>query len=112
MTPDSGDDVGRALDGCPDAASALRRQIERKHGCVVRAAGSVLVWELLGGRIAQERTVYIYTLEGHPVAARAYAWHEGAAGYVALHAGAVCGPAEAVAAQLRAGCSGAGGARA
>jgi hypothetical protein len=111
VTPDSGDDVGRALDGCAHDKNDLRRQIERKHGCVAHAADSVVVWELLGGRIAQERTVHVFTLEGHPVASRAYAWHDGALACVALHAGAVCGPAEAVAAQLRTGYSGAGGAR-
>jgi len=109
MPPDSGDTYGLSLRPTSDAQQTLRQIIEREHGGVARAIGSVVVWELLAGAIVQEYAVHTFDLVGVAAARRAYAWNTGGQSLVVLHAGEVWGPAEAVAAALR-GRDGQGGA--
>jgi hypothetical protein len=109
VPPDDGKDLDRsARHPLATPVRALQRLIERKHRCVAHPTGDVTVWELLGGRIVDEHTVHVFALSGHPAPA-AYAWMSNGRCVAMLHAGAICGPAEAVDAVLRSCAVGGGG---
>ena len=84
----------------------LLRTVEHQHGCKARLAQSVPVKETHKGETVWESIVHVFDLEGHPTAARAYAWSSPIEGsdkrrfFAVLHLGPVTGPVEAVRAAI------------
>lgn len=86
--------------------SQLATAVERQHGCTATFAQSVHVKEAHQGATVWEGVVYIFDLEGHPKATRAYAWSSPIEGsdkrrfFAVLHQPPVTSPAEAVRAAI------------
>lgn len=80
----------------------LRHAVEKAHGCKAKFAEKVTVHEKQGGRTVWYGTVYVFDLNGHNRAPRAYAWSISEEVQAApqvitvLHKGLVTGPSEAV----------------
>lgn len=55
--------------------TALQQAVERMHDCKARVVGITTVLERCNGKTVWEGKVYIFALEGHPAADRAYAWY-------------------------------------
>lgn len=58
------------------AEKALKAAIQRLHGCESRFVEAVPVHETFKGETVWSGIVHVFDLEGHPTAARAYAWAE------------------------------------
>jgi hypothetical protein len=84
----------------------LRRAVEGLHGCKASFLESVRVIEEVDGERAWDGDVYVFALEGHPTAQKAYAWSAPVPGsgkrrfYAVLHEGPVDSPEKAVRAAI------------
>ena len=80
----------------------LKRAVESQHGGTATLAQSVPVKETHAGAVVWEGVVYVFDLEGHPTASRAYAWSSPIEGsnkrrfFAVLHQGPVKSPVDAV----------------
>jgi hypothetical protein len=80
----------------------LRDAVERMHHCSARLARSVPVKESFVGQPVWEGVVHVFDLEGHPTAARAYAWSSPIEGsekrrfFAVLHLPPITSPLDAV----------------
>src|SRR5690349_14921446 len=87
----------------------LREAVEKQHGGRASFVAAVPVRSECGGALPWVGVVYVYDLDGHPDAKRAYAWSYAGHGplglkhFVAvLHTGLVQSPSDAVRAGLAA----------
>ena len=55
-------------------ATELKRAVEAQHGCKATVFQSVPIKETFGRNTVWEGVVHIFSLTGHPMAKRAYAW--------------------------------------
>jgi hypothetical protein len=84
----------------------LKEAVEAQHGGTATLAQSVPVRETFKGKTVWEGIVHVFDLEGHPTAARAYAWSSPIEGgnkrrfFAVLHMGAIKSPADAVRAAI------------
>ena|SRR5665213_1409176 len=84
----------------------LRAAIEAQHGGHATLAQTVPVRETFKGQAVWEGVVHVFDLEGHPSAARAYAWFSAIDGsdkrrvYAVLGIGAIKTPLDAVRAAI------------
>lgn len=84
---------------------ALAEAIQHMHGCEARWLRSVPVRETHEGRAVWVGEVQVFALEGHPTAARCYAWSHATEGerrrfYAVLHLPPVDSPRAAVQASI------------
>ncbi len=76
------------------------------HDCTARHTGTVRVLEEFEGKRVWDGDVYVFALEGHPAAQKAYAWSVPVEGserrrfYAVLHEGPVDSPEKAVRAAI------------
>jgi len=89
------------------SADQLREAVESQHGGKATVICAVEVRDTFDGEVAWHGLVYVFALENHPTATRAYAWSrvlDEATGkrrfYAVLGAGPVKSPTEAVRAAL------------
>jgi hypothetical protein len=86
--------------------AALQEAVESLYGCKAEYSKSVRVIEEFEGDRAWEGDVYVFALEGHPTAQKAYAWSVPVPGserqrfYAVLHEGPVDSPERAVRAAI------------
>lgn len=84
----------------------LRRAVEAQCGAHAKLDQASAVRETFRGSAIWEGTVHVFDLEGHPTAARAYAWSSPIEGstkprfFVVLHLGAIKSPLDAVQAAI------------
>jgi hypothetical protein len=52
----------------------LQKAVETMHNCVATLAQSIPVKEEASSAVVWEGVVYVFDLQGHPTATRAYAW--------------------------------------
>ena len=90
-----------------DKVEHLRKAIEGLHRCRARLAQSVPVKETHNGVVVWDDAVHVFDLEGHPTAARAYAWSSPIEGtpdgrrlFAMLHAPPVTSPKAAMRAAI------------
>jgi hypothetical protein len=57
-----------------DTVEELQRAVETLHECRAQFVETDEVVELFQGKTVWEGTVFIFSLDGHPKATRAYAW--------------------------------------
>jgi hypothetical protein len=87
-------------------ADQLKNAVERMHGGKARLLQSVPIREKFARETVWEGVVHVFELEGHPTAARAYAWSSPIEGsdkrrfFAVLHQGPVTSPAKAVQAAI------------
>ena len=88
------------------SAKQLKEAVESQHGCMATLAQTVPVKETFQGKIVWEGLVYVFDINGHPKAKRAYAWSSPIEGsdkrrfFAVLHQPPVTSPAEAVKAAI------------
>ena len=84
----------------------LRLAIERQHNCSARLTQSVPIKETHEGATVWDGVVHVFDVDGHPSAARAYAWSSPIEGsdkhrfFAVLHMGAIKSPQDAVRAAI------------
>jgi hypothetical protein len=84
----------------------LREAVESQHGGKATVISAVEVNERFQGQPVWQGVVYVFALEGHPTATRAYAWSHAIDGsdkrrfVTVLHAGPVNSPLNAVRAAI------------
>src|SRR5438105_2333617 len=90
-------------------ADQLQKAIEGLHRCSARLVRSVPVKETHDGDAVWDGVVHVFDLEGHPTAARLYAWSSPIEGtpdqrrfFAVLHQPPVTSPAAAVRASIAA----------
>jgi len=81
---------------------AFREAIRATHGADAQLAQRVRVREEFEGETVWEGEVLVFDLEGHPTAAKCYAWEVDGEVTAVLHEGPVTGPREAVRAAIMA----------
>lgn len=88
-------------------ADQLKQAVESQHGGNATLVSVEPVKEVWQGKTVWEGTVYVFDLEGHPRATRAYAWSHlvGDSGerrrfYAVLHLGGIRSPLHAVRAAI------------
>ena len=83
-------------------AEALHEAVQNLHRCTASRLETVHVVEEYEGERVWEGDVYVFALEGHPTAQKAYAWSAPVPGsekrrfYAVLHEGPVDSPEKAV----------------
>jgi hypothetical protein len=91
-----GERIARLKEDIP----ALQFAVESQHGSKASPAQSVPVKETHNGQTVWEGVVHVFDLEGHPKAARAYAWSSPIEGsdkrrfFAVLRMGAIRSPRE------------------
>ena len=55
-------------------STELQKAVETMHNCVATLAQSIPVKEEASSAVVWEGVVYVFDLQGHPIATRAYAW--------------------------------------
>jgi hypothetical protein len=89
-----------------DTVEELQKAVETLHECHAQFAETDEVVELFHGKTVWEGTVFVFDLQGHPKAARAYAWSSPIEGstkrryYAVLHVPPVDSPEKAVRASI------------
>ena len=87
-------------------ARKLRKAVESQHGGTATFITKLPVKQVLDGNTIWDGVVHIFDLEGHPKAARAYAWSSPIVGaerhrfYAVLHLGDIRSPLDAVRAAI------------
>ena len=90
----------------PQMTRALKKAIERLHGCRATFQDVVPVVEQFEGRPVWEGEVHIFTLQDHPTASLCYAWASPIEGsekqkfYAVLHVPPVASPLDAIRASI------------
>ena len=86
--------------------ASLQEAVESLHDCKAAYSGAVHVIEEVEGERVWEGDVYVFALEGHPTAQKAYSWSAPVPGskkrrfYAVLHEGPVDSPEKAVRAAI------------
>lgn len=86
--------------------TSIQHMVESQHSCRATPVQTVPVRETFQGQPVWEGTVYVFDLEGHPTATRAYAWSSTIDGsdkrryYAVLGIGAIKTPLDAVRAAI------------
>jgi hypothetical protein len=89
-----------------DSSQELGHTVETQHGGQATLVQTVSVRETFQGQTVWEGVVHVFDLEGHPQAARAYAWSSPIEGsekrrfFAVLQLGAIKSPADAVRAAI------------
>ena len=89
-----------------ETKNELRAAVERTHGGRACFREVAPVSEAFNGHLVWEGIVYVFELEGHPSATRAYAWYSPVEGsdkrrfYAVLHLGGIRSPLDAVRAAI------------
>jgi hypothetical protein len=84
------------------SARKLRKAVESQHGGTATFITKLPVKQVLDGNAIWDGVVHIFDLEGHPKAARAYAWSSPIVGaerhrfYAVLRLGEIRSPLDAV----------------
>lgn len=87
-------------------ADQLKHAVENMHGGSATLAQMVSVRETFRGQAVWEGVVYVFDLESHPKATRAYAWSSPIEGsekrrfFAVLHTGLIKSPTDAVRAAI------------